>query len=120
VDEATRQGSEAVGARAGEAPTEAELRRDIAATREDLGETVAALVEKTDVKAQAKSKVQSVKQTALRKKRDVVGQARETSPDNVNAAAQRAVASVRSNPVAVYVAGALALGVLIGRRGRRD
>ena len=89
MDEATRQGSEAVGARAGEAPTEAELRRDIAATREDLGETVAALVEKTDVKAQAKSKVQSVKQTALRKKRDVVGRL-ATSPDNVNAAAQRA------------------------------
>jgi ElaB/YqjD/DUF883 family membrane-anchored ribosome-binding protein len=120
VDEATRQGSEAVGTRADDEPSEAELRRDIAATREDLGETVAALVEKTDVKAQAKSKMQSVKQSALRKKQDAVGQARDTSPDDVNAAAQRAAAKVRENPVPAYVAGALALGFLLGRRGRRD
>lgn len=120
MDEATRQGSEAVGTRAGDEASEAELRRDIAATREDLGETVAALVEKADVKAQAKSKVQSVKQSALRKKQDVVGQARDTSPDNVTAVARRAATSVRENPVPAYVAGALALGLLLGRRGRRD
>lgn len=94
MDEATRQGSEAVGTRAGDEPTEAELRRDIAATREDLGETVAALVERTDVKAQARNKVQSVKQSALRRKQDV------------------------AMPAAV--AGALVLGLLLYRRGRRD
>ena len=94
MDEATRQGSEAVGTRAGDEPTEAELRRDIAATREDLGETVAALVERTDVKAQARNKVQSVKQSALRRKQDVA--------------------------VPAAVAGALALGLLLYRRGRRD
>jgi hypothetical protein len=94
VDEAARQGSEAVGTRDGDEPTEAELRRDIAATREDLGETVAALVEKTDVKAQAKSKVQSAKQSALRRKQDVA--------------------------VPAAVAGALVLCLLLYRRGRRD
>ena len=119
MDEATRQGSQAVGNRAGDEPSEAELRRDIAATREDLGETVAALVEKADVKTQARSKVQSVKESALRKKEDVVGQTRDTSPDNVNEVAQRVATSVRENPVPAYVAGALALGFLLGRRRRR-
>ena len=94
MDEATRQGSEAIGTRAGDEPSEAELRRDIAATREDLGDTVAALVEKTDVKAQAKTKVQSVKHSALAHKQDAV--------------------------VPTAVAGALALGFLLYRRRRRD
>lgn len=94
MDEATRQDSEAVGTGAGDEPGEAELRRDIAATREDLGETVAALVEKADVKAQAKTKVQSVKHSALARKPDAV--------------------------VPAVVAGALALGFLLYRRRRGD
>jgi ElaB/YqjD/DUF883 family membrane-anchored ribosome-binding protein len=40
-----------------EAKTPAEIRAEIDQTREDLGDTVEALAEKTDVKAQAKAKV---------------------------------------------------------------
>lgn len=42
------------------APGVAELRREIEHTREELGDTVAALVEKTDVKARAKERVQEI------------------------------------------------------------
>ena len=39
-----------------------QIRADIDATREELGDTVEALAEKTDVKAQAKAKVEDVKE----------------------------------------------------------
>jgi uncharacterized protein DUF3618 len=119
MDQATRQGSQALeNAGAGEAD-EAQLRRDIAQTREELGDTVAALVEKTDVKTRAKEKVQDVKQTALRKKSELAGKAQSTGPDGAGAQAERLTTVVRENPVPAYVAGALAVGYLLGRRGRR-
>jgi hypothetical protein len=40
-----------------EAKSPAEIRAEIDATRDELGDTVEALAEKTDVKAQAKAKV---------------------------------------------------------------
>jgi len=44
-----------------EEKTPAEIRAEIDATREELGDTVEALAEKTDVKAQAKAKVEDLK-----------------------------------------------------------
>lgn len=41
--------------------TAEDIRRDIAATREELGDTVAALAEKADVKKQVKGRVDEVK-----------------------------------------------------------
>ena len=55
MDEATRTGGQAVGN--GKRGPE-EIRADIEQTREELGDTVEALAAKTDVKAQAKAKVQ--------------------------------------------------------------
>jgi ElaB/YqjD/DUF883 family membrane-anchored ribosome-binding protein len=49
-------------ANAGTEPTPAEIRAEIEETREELGDTVEALAEKTDVKAQAKAKVEDVKE----------------------------------------------------------
>ena len=54
--------SEAKGGTEGKTP--AEIRKEIEGTREELGETVAAVAEKTDVKAQAQAKVEEVKAQA--------------------------------------------------------
>ncbi|HEX5897911.1 MAG TPA: DUF3618 domain-containing protein [Solirubrobacteraceae bacterium] len=71
-----------------------QLRREIEAIRRELGETVAQLAQKADVKT-----------TALRH-----------TPDS----AQQAATGARRHPLALAVAGALAVGFLVGRRvGRR-
>jgi hypothetical protein len=67
-----------------------ELRRDIAQTREELGETVEALVRKTDVKGQAKAKVHEKQQEAKAK-----------------------VEEVKERPTAAIAIGTLAIGIAI-------
>lgn len=85
---------------AGPEPTEAhertpeQVRADIEHTRAELGDTVAALAEKTDVKAQAKQAVDG---------------ARETVGD----AGQRAKRFAGENTLVLVVIGAFALGWLI-------
>ena len=89
-----------------------QLRRAIDAIRRDLGETVAQLAQKADVKAQAREKVQEVKANALRH-----------TPDSARGGAQQAATGVRRHPLPLAAAGALAVGFLVGRRrsaaGRR-
>jgi hypothetical protein len=71
-----------------EGPREPEhIRRDIESTRGELGDTVAALAEKADVKAQAQTKVADVKHSVDVKRRRLLGKAREKSPDSAGSAA---------------------------------
>lgn len=76
----------------------AEIRREIDATREELGETVEALAAKTDVAGQAKRKLQETRVQAG----DTAGQA---------------AAGARQRPWLV-IAGALAVGLFLIRRRR--
>jgi hypothetical protein len=64
------------------------LREEIAATREELGDTVEALAAKTDVQAHARRRLQGVK------------------------------ASMRANPVPYALAGGVVLIVVLRRRSR--
>jgi chromosome segregation ATPase len=70
-----------------------EIREEIEQTREELGETVEALAAKTDVKAQARSRIEELKRRAR---------------------------AVTANPAAMKKVGAVAvvvvLGVVIARR----
>lgn len=75
VNQATRQGGPAMtadvpgnGADAGETKSPEQIRADIEQTREQLGDTVEALAEKTDVKAQAKNRIAAVKDAAQTKR----------------------------------------------------
>ncbi len=78
-----------------------ELRREIEETRQDLGDTAAALAEKTDVKARAKEKVAGVKQSVSEKTdAPVAAQAKTTA---------------QQNPVAVAAVAALVAGFVLGR-----
>ena len=121
-----------------------QLRQDIERTREQLGETVEALVAKTDVKAQAKEKASQLtdrlkgttaqaKQSAtangasardqLQARATVVGgKVRDVTPEPVQRAAKHAAA--RTSPRQAGIAAAAAVAALVGfillRRRRRQ
>jgi ElaB/YqjD/DUF883 family membrane-anchored ribosome-binding protein len=92
-----------------------QLRAEIEETRRELGETVAALSAKTDVKARAQAKAQDVKATVEEKRDDLLGRAREVTPDSARSAAATGSAKVRRNPLPAAVAGAFAGGFVLGR-----
>lgn len=97
------------GAGAGTAgpDSEAELREDIARTREQLGDTVEALAAKTDIKARAQQKAaETVTQV-----RQQTEQLRSRMPAQLNA---------RSAGLAVTVGVALLTTLLLVRRARRS
>jgi hypothetical protein len=121
--------------------TPAQVQAEIEETRAELGDTVEALVAKTDVKGQAKqavndakatvaekaadvkqtvtAKAADVKQTVTDKKDEATTAAQETTPDSVGETGRRAVTLAQDNRPALIVAAAFALGLLIGsRRGR--
>lgn len=102
-----------------------QIREEIAESREELGDTVEALAEKTDVKAQAKSKlesakasasekVSSAKQSAQQAAGQVTSKTKETSPDGVSAGAQQLASKAQENPVPVAIAAAFVGGVALG------
>jgi ElaB/YqjD/DUF883 family membrane-anchored ribosome-binding protein len=92
-----------------------QIREQIEATREELGDTVEALAAKSDVKAQAKRKVEDTKARLAGKQEEILGKAKEASPDDAVSAASSAAQKARENPLPVAVAGAFALGFLAGR-----
>jgi ElaB/YqjD/DUF883 family membrane-anchored ribosome-binding protein len=101
VDEGTRQGSPAVE----QAKSPEEIRADIDQTRIELGDTVEALGRKTDVKSQAREKVDEIKQR--------VSSATPTSAHEAGAVAKR-------NPLPLAIGAAVAMGFLIGRITKGD
>jgi ElaB/YqjD/DUF883 family membrane-anchored ribosome-binding protein len=104
-------------ARAQQQPPEdpAQLRADIERTRQDLGDTVAALAEKTDVKARAKEKVSEVRQNVTDKRTELMGKARDSSPDGANSAAVQVRSKAQENPVPTAALAAFVGGFLFGR-----
>lgn len=80
------------------------LQEEIAQTREELGETVEALVNKADVKGQVQEKVQDTKEELRVKQQDAVAGA----------------AGVARRPVTYWaIAGAAAVLLVLGRLRRR-
>ena len=96
-----------------------EIRREIEATRKELGDTVAALAAKTDVKSQAKQKIADAKAAARAKKDELMGKAKQASPQTASTTATSASQKARENPVLVTAAGAFAFGFLAGWVMRR-
>jgi ElaB/YqjD/DUF883 family membrane-anchored ribosome-binding protein len=95
------------------------IRRDIEATREELGDTVAALAAKTDVKAQARQRIDETKAAVSGKKEELLGRAKEASPESASAAAMTVTSKARQNPVPTVAAGAFAFGFVAGWLLRR-
>lgn len=105
---------------AGEHKSPEEIRDQIEQTREQLGDTVEALAEKTDVKAHAKARISAVKETAHEKTEQLVAKARQATPESAGAGAQQVSTAVSQQPLPFAIAAALAggflLGWLVGRR----
>jgi ElaB/YqjD/DUF883 family membrane-anchored ribosome-binding protein len=122
MDEDTRKGSAQLSESEGADREPEEIRRDIEATRSEVGDTVEALAEKTDVKAQAKGRVDEIKANVSQKKDEFVTKARDAAPSSggeasgqASQAATQAREAARQNPIPFAVGGALVLGFLIGR-----
>jgi chromosome segregation ATPase len=103
-----------------------QIRAEIEETRRELGETVAALSAKTDVKTQAQAKVEEVKASVSEKRdelrdrsEELLGRAKEMSPDTALHAAQQGSVKAKENPVPVAAIGAFVLGFLSGRLTKR-
>jgi Protein of unknown function (DUF3618) len=96
-----------------------DIQRDIESTRRDLGDTVEALAEKTDVKTQTQRKVAEVRRSIDAKRGELMGKARSATPDGASSAAGTLQQKARENPVPVAIAGAFAAGLILGRIARR-
>jgi hypothetical protein len=77
------------------------IREEIGETREELGDTVAAVAEKTDVKKQAKAKVDDVK-----------AKAKEAAPESPSEGVQQVRTLAEQNPQLAIAAAAVGLLVL--------
>ena len=128
MDEGTRtERAEMSGAQAagdeptgsGETRSPEEIRADIAQTREEVGDTVEALAEKSDVKAQAQQRIAEVKSNVQHKADELKAKASSSTPESAQQGGQQVVAKVRENPAPFALGGALLLGFLIGRSRRR-
>jgi hypothetical protein len=92
-----------------------QLRQDIEATREELGETVEALAAKTDVTGQAKRKFEETRAQVAGKAENIAGRVREATPESAAVAAGQAAQGARRKPALIALA-LLIVGILIGRR----
>ncbi len=91
------------------------IREQIEDTRQELGNTVEALAAKTDIKAQARRKVDDAKASAAEKKDELFQRARNVSPDSATGAAAQITETARANPLPLAAAGAFLAGFLAGR-----
>lgn len=103
----------AVDAKGSDEPEE--IRDDIEQTRDELGETVAALAEKTDVKQQAQAKAEEVKGQATAKARELGEKAKEVAPDSASEGVQQAQRIAQENPMPMALAGTFLAGFVLGR-----
>jgi ElaB/YqjD/DUF883 family membrane-anchored ribosome-binding protein len=96
-----------------------EIRAEIEETREELGDTVAALADKTDIKGQTQQRMAAVKENLARKRDELTAKARNATPDGAQQGGRQVVTTVRQHPAPVAVAGAAVAGFLLGRLTRR-
>lgn len=98
----------------GQGKSPEQLREEIEATRQELGDTVEALAEKADVKAQTKDRISAVKQTAEQRKDDFVSKAKSAAPDSASSGAQQVASTLHDRPVPFTAAAAFAVGLVVG------
>jgi hypothetical protein len=87
------------------------IRTEIDGAREELGETVAAVAEKTDVKKQAEAKKDELKEQVSAKAEAL----KEAAPESAQEGMQQAQRLASENPVPVALAGAFLAGMVLGR-----
>jgi F0F1-type ATP synthase membrane subunit b/b' len=134
MGEGQGQAGEKVGTERERTPEDAErertpedVRTDIERTRTELGDTVAELAAKTDVKAQAHravdnakatvtSKASEIKESAGAKKDEMTASAQEAMPPSADAARRQVVRQAQDHRLALIALAAFGAGLLIGKR----
>jgi ElaB/YqjD/DUF883 family membrane-anchored ribosome-binding protein len=97
----------------------AEIQADIEETREELGDTVAALADKTDIKGQAQQRVAAVKENLGRKRDELTAKAKSATPASAQQGGRQVLTTVRQHPAPIAIVGAVLAGFLLGRLMRR-
>jgi ElaB/YqjD/DUF883 family membrane-anchored ribosome-binding protein len=92
-----------------------ELHAEIERTRQELGDTVAELAARTDIKARAHEKLEHTKAAVTAKREQLVS----STPGGARSAAAVGAEKVRQNPVLAAAVGAFVIGLLIGRVSAR-
>jgi len=100
--------------------TPEEIEADIERTRRDMGDTVAAVAEKADVKGQAKQKVDEAKARLTGKKDDMLNRTRGAAPDSAGSGADKIVRVASENRRPLIIGGAVLVAFLLGRAAGRD
>jgi hypothetical protein len=85
-----------------------QIEADIEQTRLEVGDTVEALAEKTNVKARVQDRIEELK-----------GKAREKTPAGPQEGGKAVVGQIRRNPAPLVLGGAVLVAFLIGRRTAR-
>jgi len=121
MDQDARTEGAAVSAPAGsdddqETRTPDEIRSDIDETRGDVGDTVEALAAKTDVKAQARDRIDEIKGNVRAKADQAKAKAQSTTPESARQSGEQLVTKVRENPIPVAFGAAVLVAFLFGRR----
>jgi len=93
----------------------AEIREDIDQTREELGDTVAAMAEKTDVKQRTQAKAEELKAQAGAKAKELSEKAKEAAPESAEEGVQQAQRLAQENPVPLAIGAAFLVGMVFGR-----
>lgn len=106
MGEDPRQDGEAVET---EPRTPEQIEADIERTRRDMGDTVAAVAEKADVKAQAKQKVEDAK-----------ARVRAKAPDSAGEGAGTVGRVANENRRVLAIGGAVLVAFLLGRAAGRE
>jgi chromosome segregation ATPase len=100
-----------------------QIEAEIEETREELGDSVAALADKADVKKQAQQRIEETKEAVQAKASataDAAKQKFQAAPETASEATDRTVAALRANPVpALAAVGGFLLVAAVVRRGRR-
>jgi hypothetical protein len=104
----------------GETRSPEEIRAEIADTREEVGETVEALAAKTDVKAQARERIDTVKGNVRAKADEAKAKVQAATPASAQQGGQQVATKVRENPAPLVVGGAVLVAFLLGRRSVRS
>jgi len=114
-DDPRTDGAPALTIAAGDA---ARIREQIEATRSELGDTVAALAAKTDVRQQARERFAATRRRAVERKQALLQRADDASPgasERASRLGRSASAQASAHPLPLIATGAVALGFVLGR-----
>jgi len=97
-----------------------QIEAEIERTRREMGDTVAAVAEKADVKAQAKAKAEETRARLLSKKEDLLNRTRAAAPESTGDGVEKVTRAARENRRLLAIGGAVLAAFVLGRKSGRE